>query len=90
MEICSIKLLEIPAGVLEMMQLCCYSPTAGLISTVSQISVIASDRSLNGSGSMEDQGMEGVDSPLGWVWNMGKESKLTKNTEPLRNNKLAL
>lgn len=30
----------------------------------------------SGSGSMENQGIEGVGSPLGW--NMEKESKLTK------------
>lgn len=35
----SIKPLEILAGVLEMIQLCHYSTTIGLISTVSQIKV---------------------------------------------------
>jgi len=39
MEIYSIKPVEILAGVLEMIQLCCYSTTIGLISTVSQIKV---------------------------------------------------
>lgn len=50
---------------------------------------MSSEDTRSGSGSTEDQGVEGVDSPLGWVWNMEKENKLTKSTEPLWKNKLA-
>lgn len=65
MEICGIKLLEIPAGVLEMVQLSSYSPTAGLISTVSQmkISITASGRILNGSAQCCPERMCSEDTP---------------------------
>lgn len=47
---------------------------------------MSSEDTPSDAGSMKDQG---IDSPLGWTWNMEKESKLTKSTEAFQNNKLA-
>jgi len=42
----------------------------------------------SGCGSMKDQGIEGVNFALIWIWRMEEENMLIKSTEALQNNKI--
>lgn len=44
----------------------------------------------SGCGSVKDQGIEGVNFALIWIWNMEGEGISTKSTEALQNNKISI